>query len=65
MRELRMQLAEQDQIPPYIVLSDKVLHQLSLTRPTTLDEFGTINGITEHKKKKYGKAFVNLIKQYV
>ncbi|MEG0037904.1 DNA helicase RecQ [Bacteroides sp.] len=65
MRELRMRLAEQDQIPPYIVLSDKVLHQLSLSRPTTLEAFGNISGITEYKKKMYGKEFVKLIKQYV
>ncbi|MEG1562408.1 MAG: DNA helicase RecQ [Bacteroides sp.] len=64
MRELRMQLAEHEQIPPYIVLSDKVLHQLSLSRPSTLEAFGSISGITEYKKKKYGKDFVKLIQHY-
>lgn len=64
MRDLRARLAEEDQIPPYIVLSDKILHQLYLSRPTTLEAFGEINGITAYKKRQYGKAFVKLIQTY-
>lgn len=65
LRGLRKQLADQDGLPAYIVLSDKVLHLLSISRPTTIEEFGEINGIGEFKKKKYGKEFVNLIRQFV
>ena len=50
--ELRRRLASHEGYPAYIVLSDKVLHQLSISRPTTLEEFGTISGIGEYKKKK-------------
>ena len=64
LRELRKQLAEQEVLPAYIVCSDKVLHQLCLSRPTTLEAFGNINGISEYKKKKYGKKFVDLIRRY-
>ncbi|MCI1648101.1 MAG: DNA helicase RecQ [Bacteroides sp.] len=65
LRQLRKQLAEQEMIPPYIVMSDKVLHQLSTFHPTTLEEFGNINGIGEYKKKKYGEKFVNTIKKFI
>lgn len=65
LRGLRKRLADQDGLPAYIVLSDKVLHLLSISRPTTVEEFGTISGIGEHKKRKYGKEFVELIKQFV
>lgn len=65
LRGLRKQLADQDGLPAYIVLSDKVLHLLSISRPTTIEEFGEISGIGEFKKKKYGKEFVNLIRQFV
>lgn len=65
LRALRKQLADEEMLPPYIVLSDKVLHQLNLSRPTTLEAFGAISGITEYKKKKYGKDFVELIRQFV
>lgn len=64
LRGLRKQLADQEGLPAYIVLSDKVLHLLSISRPTTIEEFGSISGIGEYKKKKYGKDFVNLIRQF-
>lgn len=65
LRALRKQLADQEALPAYIVLSDKVLHLLCLSRPTTVEAFGNINGIGEYKKKKYGKEFVALIRQFI
>ena len=64
LRKLRKRLADEAALPAYIVLSDKVLHLLSTSRPTNLEEFGNISGIGEHKKKKYGKEFINLIRKY-
>ncbi len=63
LRILRKRLADQQAIPAYIVLSDKTLHQLAIQRPTTLEEFGMVNGIGEYKKERYGKDFVETIKQ--
>ena len=65
MRVLRKELALEEGVPPYIVLTDKVLHLLCISRPTSVEEFGTISGIGERKKVRYGQAFVNLIKQFV
>ena len=42
-----------------------LIHLLCISRPTTIEEFGSISGIGEYKKKKYGKDFVNLIRQFV
>ena len=64
LRTLRKRLADQEALPAYIVLSDKVLHLLSTSRPTTIEEFGNISGIGEYKKKKYGKEFVELIRSF-
>lgn len=64
LRELRKRLADEEALPAYIVLSDKVLHLLSTSRPTTIEQFGNISGIGEYKKKKYGKDFVDLIREY-
>ena len=47
LRTLRKRLADQEALPAYIVLSDKVLHLLSASRPTTIEEFGNISGIGE------------------
>ena len=62
LRKLRKRLADEEALPAYIVLSDKVLHLLSTSRPATIEEFGNISGIGEYKKKKYGKEFVALIR---
>ena len=64
LRALRQRLADQEVLPAYIVLSDKVLHQLCTSRPTTIEAFGNISGIGEYKKKKYGKDFVEAIKKF-
>jgi len=63
LRVLRKKLADEQAIPAYIVLSDKVLHLLSSSRPTTIEAFGNISGIGEFKKEKYGKEFVELIQK--
>ena len=63
LRVLRKRLADQQAIPAYIVLSDKTLHLLAIQRPTTLEEFGMVSGIGEYKKERYGKDFVETIKQ--
>ena len=65
LRLLRKRLAEQQAIPAYIVLSDKTLHLLVAQRPTTIEEFGMVNGIGDFKKDRYGKEFVEVIKKHV
>ena len=65
LRSLRMTCAEEEGFPPYIVFSDKVLHALATVKPTSLEQFGCISGIGEHKKQKYGERFVNLIQKFV
>jgi len=65
LRTLRRQCADEEGFPPYIVFSDKVLHALATIKPVTLDTFGFIPGIGEHKKMKYGKRFIALILKFV
>ena len=62
---LRKKLADQQAIPPYIVVSDKVLNNICQIKPTTLESFGAINGIGEYKKERYGNDFINAIKQFM
>lgn len=65
LRIVRKKLADEQAVPAYIVLSDKVLHLLSTIRPTTIEAFGEVSGIGEYKKEKYGKDFVEVIKKLV
>lgn len=64
LRKIRKNLADEQGYPPYIVLSDKSLHELTKMKPTTLQAFGLISGIGEFKIKKYGDTFINAIKKY-
>lgn len=65
LRVLRKRLADQQAIPAYIVLSDKTLHLLASSRPTTIETFGEISGIGEYKRDKYGKDFIEVIRKFV
>ncbi len=64
LRALRKKLADQQAIPAYIVLSDKVLHLLASSKPTTIEAFGEISGIGEYKKERYGKDFIQVIRRF-
>lgn len=64
LRKIRKNLADEQGYPPYIVLSDKSLHELTRMKPTTLEAFGLISGIGEFKVKKYGETFIKAIWKY-
>ena len=64
LKQLRKKLADQQALPPYIVFSDNTLKQLALKRPTTLEEFGEINGVGTYKKERYGKEFIEAIRRH-
>ncbi len=64
LRKIRKNLADEQGYPPYIVLSDKSLHELTKMKPTTLQAFGLISGIGEFKIKKYGNTFIKAIRKY-
>lgn len=61
LRELRKQIADQEDIPPYIVFNDATLSELARFKPTTAREMLNINGIGATKLERYGKAFIELI----
>ena len=65
LRQLRRLCAEEEGFPPYIVFSDKVLHTLAARKPTTIEQFGAIPGVGDHKRQKYGLRFTALIQKFV
>lgn len=64
LRELRLQIAAEKKVPPYIVFGDRTLHLLAAIQPLTLDAFGLVSGIGAHKQKTLGTTFVKYIRQY-
>lgn len=61
LRQLRIQIAKEEHLPPYIIFSDKTLHELAIYKPQTIAAFGTIYGVGENKQAKYGAIFVETI----
>lgn len=64
LRQLRMQIAQQQDIPPYQVFSDRVLRDLAQVQPQTVYSMDAISGVGLYKKQHYGKEFVKLIREH-
>ena len=63
LRALRMEIAREEKVPPYIVFSDKTLTYMSIIRPKTREEMLTVSGVGEYKFKKYGERFLACLQQ--
>jgi ATP-dependent DNA helicase RecQ len=64
LRSLRKQLADEQSVPPYIIFPDSTLKIMTQVLPRTLDEFGQIYGVGDHKISLYGKKFLAEIQAY-
>lgn len=63
--KLRKELALRTGVPPYAVLSDKVIYNLSIKKPCNSKEFMAVQGIGENKFMLYGFDFISEIKSYL
>ena len=61
LRGLRRELAEQRQVPPYVIFSDATLRELARYRPSTLEAMRLIYGVGEAKLREHGQAFLDVI----
>ena len=62
---LRKKLAEELNVPPFVVFSDSTLIEMCLIYPTTLDELYQISGVGKYKADNFGKHFIHEIKNFV
>ena len=65
LRTLRTRLAKQQNVPPYIVFSDRTLHEMAAYLPATPGQMNEITGVGEQKLKRYGKQFLAEIASFV
>ena len=65
LKDLRKKIAKQKNVPPFVVFQDPSLEEMSIQYPITMDELKNITGVGGGKAMKYGKPFIDLIKQYV
>ncbi len=63
LRALRMEIARQEKVPPYIVFSDKTLTYMSIIRPKNKEEMLTVSGVGEYKFEKYGERFLACLRE--
>ena len=64
LKELRLKLAREQSVPPYVIFSDKSLHDMCSVLPRNLTEFLMVNGVGESKREKYGNLFLSAIKPF-
>jgi ATP-dependent DNA helicase RecQ len=62
---LRKDIAKKKSLPPYAILQEFSLEDMTYKYPTSLDEFKNINGVGEGKVVKFGHQFIKLIKEYI
>lgn len=62
LRALRMALATEQAVPPFVIFSDKALHEMSAQRPATDSEFLAVKGVGQNKLQKYGEQFMAVIR---
>lgn len=62
LRTLRMEIAREEKVPPYIVFSDKTLVHMCILKPKNKQEMLEVSGVGEHKFQKYGERFLKEIK---
>ena len=63
LRGLRLEIAREEKVPPYIVFSDKTLTHMCILKPNTKSEMLSVTGVGEFKYEKYGERFVSCIRE--
>lgn len=64
LRQLRMKVAGELDVPPYVVFSDRTLHELATAKPETVTAISNVSGIGTHKREQFGVTFVKAIREY-
>lgn len=64
LRTLRLDIAREEKVPPYIVFSDKTLTHMCVLKPRTKAEMLSVSGVGEFKFEKYGERFLQCIAAY-
>ena len=65
LRTLRLEIAREENVPPYIIFSDKTLIDMAAKVPESKVEMLNVSGVGEHKFVKYGERFLVLIEECV
>ncbi|USQ67618.1 DNA helicase RecQ [Companilactobacillus allii] len=64
LRKLRIDIAHAQDVPPFVIFSDKSLRDMSQKMPQNSNEFLAVNGVGNAKLERYGQRFIETIKEY-
>lgn len=65
LKDLRRQEAKRKNVPPFVIFQDPSLEDMATHYPISMDDMTHIAGVSKGKAMRYGKPFVELIKEYV
>ncbi len=63
LKALRLQIAKETSMPPYVIFPDKTLLDMCVRKPTNREEMLQVNGVGENKYEKYGEEFLASIRK--
>ena len=65
LRSLRRSLAQTESVPPYIIFSDRTLHEMAARFPATSEDLLKISGVGESKLSRYGSVFIEAVAAFL
>lgn len=65
LKALRRNIANEQEVPPYLVFTDATLAEMAATMPTFHAEMLAVNGVGERKLSRFGDEFLDLIESYI
>lgn len=65
LRAVRLKLAKDEHIPPFVIFSDATLWDMAALKPDSLEAMSDIKGVGSFKLHKYGRQFVSAIQSYI
>ena len=65
LRKLRKSIADEENIPPYVVFNDATLIDMAEILPTSYGEMLAVNGVGQRKLDKYADPFLDLIQEHL
>lgn len=65
LRNLRKEMADKEDVPPFVIFHDSTLREMVDKLPTSNQEMSQVKGVGASKLKKYGQEFINKIREHV
>ncbi|MBE1277033.1 ATP-dependent DNA helicase RecQ [Enterovibrio baiacu] len=65
LRKLRKAIADEEDVPPYVVFNDATLIEMAEMIPTSQGELLAVNGVGQRKLEKYGNVFLDVIEDHI